>query len=148
MIDTTSILEWVEAVCVQADKEVQESQSPAFLNKMAKSGGAFPYFYNNVHTRRAMSAEQFGKMFPNYIKELAEVKVEYDAREVVVDTAARVVTLEAKFDALQAQITEALAQLQPAKPASKSGKKVKQVSDPEPETGDNDHPEGEAPEGE
>lgn len=134
-MDNKTILEWVNGVCAQAVREAEEHGNPAFLNRMAKSGGAFPYYFTNVFTLKSISPEQFAGQFSAQMKELATIKEEYDARETVVSSNARIETLESKFDKLAAQLEAFIESQKPVEAVKKSGKKAK-VSDPEAETGD------------
>lgn len=123
-MDTQIILEWVNAACEKGMAEVLESQNAAFLNKMAKSSGAFAYYFTNVHTRKVMSPEQFAAQFPAQMKELAAIKEEYDNRAKVTESSDRISTLEAKFDKLADMIAKLTEAQKPTEPVKAKGKKT------------------------
>lgn len=121
--ETKAVLDWLDALCEQADTEVREGKGPALLNSFGKG---IATYYTNVYKLRSMPREAFPHWHPAGFTEAKLVKAQYDALELTEKQAEKITALEDKLDKLAGMIeklVEAKAEPESKTPA-KRGKKA------------------------
>ena len=118
---------WLAETCNTALTEAQGGNT-TLLNRLGKNG-AFAYYLNNVHTRKVMSPDQFSTQFPHLVKELTEIREQY---ELVNEQPKRDARLQVVEEGLAELKTMLAALTESAKPAKKPAKKPDDKTDGEP----------------
>lgn len=121
---------WLAETCEQALTEAQNGNT-TLLNRLGKDA-SFAYYLNNVHSRKVISPEQFASQFPNQVKDLTNIREQY---EMVIEQPkrdARLQAVEEGLNELKAMMAQFIESQKPAvvEEAAKPAKKGKKGEEP------------------
>lgn len=145
MTDQKEVMAWVLELGQQAFNEARSGDA-GLLNRLG-ANPAMQLFVNNVIGTKTVPAHQFPSYYAPQFKEITRLYEEYKREETVTEAVDKVSALEAKFDALSAQLTAFMeAQAKPVVEAvePKKGKKAAKVEEVVEETETDESAESEA----
>lgn len=118
MADNKAVLAWANEVCTQALTEARNGDA-SLVNRVG-ANSAMKLFFDNVHGLKSVIAEAFPAYYSVQWKEITRLYEEYIRDEQTHEVVDKVSALEAKFDSLQAMVTEFIeSQKQPIAPIKK-----------------------------
>lgn len=134
MLDNKTVLEWVQELGTQALTEAKEGDR-ALLNRIT-ANASIKLFVDNVIGLKSVAAHAFPAYYAGAWKEITAVCEAYQQQEKVNATVDKVATLEAKLDAMAAQLATLIEASKPVettkKPAKKSAKVENEIEAVEP----------------
>lgn len=114
-------LDWLKEVCEQAVDEAKGGD-PTLLQKIGNHA-ALSYYFNNVHSLKAITPEQYAEQAPGFVQAAEKFRTEYEAAVAIPEDHKRLNAVEEGLEAIKGQLAEVLAALktppEPKTPAKK-----------------------------
>ncbi len=115
MHDQQKVLEWIEAVCLEAANDV------VLANRLSTQSPALAHYFMNVTKLHSVQAEAWHHWYPQHFAEAERLYGEYLLQEAQKQTVVKVDTLEAKFELILKHL-QALTEALPVKQQQKIAK--------------------------